>query len=155
MQLKLYFKDIDGDAVPYLWDDAMGVNHEEENSQRIASREDMEIARMSCSNRSRSITITEGRQAAQAIALMAQSDGATSIMTALGDDNWAVGTLHKDGSYDDGIPKITDLRSYGEEITIDADDDLADACQYVMLAEEHEPNVVEISPQTAAEPAFC
>ncbi|MEY8802020.1 hypothetical protein AB9K35_17050 [Leisingera sp. XS_AS12] len=155
MQVKLYFKDIDGDAVPYLWNDEMGLNHQEDGSQRIASRNDMEIARMNCSNRSRSITITEGRQAAQTIALMAQGDGARSIMTAIGDDNWAVGTLHMDGSYDDGIPKITDLRSYGEEITIEADDDLADACQYVMLAEEHEPNVVEISPQVAAEPAFC
>lgn len=155
MQVKLYFKDIDGDAVPYLWNDEMGVNHQEDGSQRIASRDDMEIARMNCSSRSRSITIIEGRQAAQAFALMAQSEGGRSIMTHIGHDAWAVGTLHNDGSYDDGIPQITDVRTDGLPVSIDADEDLLMSCDFTVLVALHDPDVEEIAPQAAAEPAFA
>ena len=146
MHVKLFFKDMDGDAVPYLWNDAMGDNEQASDSQQIVSRDAFEIARMSCSNRSRTITIVQGRVVAESIAYLAQHNEETmSIMTEIGDGVWAVGSLLLDGSYDDGIPLVTDSRFSGEPITFEVDEDMLADLQVTVLADEFAPNVVEIS----------
>lgn len=156
MRAKLYYKNIQDHAIPYLWNDEMGVNHAESESFHVRSKTDHDIARDAGAwNRSRSITIVEGRQAAMSLAMIADDTvSGRSIITHLGDDAWSVGTIHLNGEYDSGIPTITDARVFGHVIELDMDEELLRETSYTQLALHAKDVFEEISPRpdASAEP---
>lgn len=147
MRAVLMFREIDGEAVPYLWNDDRGENPQLGASSRVSSLDDFNLLKGEYGNRSRQITIVEGRAAAKALALIAQSDASgLSIITQLDNTAWSVGTVLRDGSYDSGLPTITDARERGAPLFIDADEELVAELDLEVLIAHHEPSAELIEP---------
>ena len=147
MNVKLFFKDVDGEAIPYLWNDERGANPQESESAQVSTLIDFEMIKEQHGNRARQITIVDGREAAKAVALLEQSESSgRSIITQLDNCTWAVGSVLGDGSYDSGLPAITDTRQSGFPVFIDADQDLIDELDVDVLIAHTEPSVEIIEP---------
>ncbi|MBW3243302.1 hypothetical protein KUV57_11400 [Epibacterium sp. DP7N7-1] len=147
MKVRLFFKDIDGEAVPYLWNNERGENPQEGASSRVSSLIDFDMIKGEYRNRARQIKIVEGRAVANALALIDQSESrARSIITQLDNHTWAVGSVLCDGSYDSGIPAITDTRQFGMPVFIDADQELVEALEFEVLIARNEPSAEIIAP---------
>lgn len=153
MQVKLLFAEIEGNHVPYLWNDETGANHMADESTKILNMFEFELMRdVGASNRSRRITVIEGRQAAMSIAMLDQErENGLSIITNIGGDSWAVGTIVRDGSYDSGVPQVIDARTYGEPLEIEVEADILEE-MYVTTLSAERPSFIEIAAQPDQSP---
>ncbi|MFG6082192.1 hypothetical protein ACEUZ9_002835 [Paracoccus litorisediminis] len=119
MKVDLYYKEVTLNGVtavvPYLWDASKGSAPD----QILERADDFSMIVkevLGGSGRRSEINLVSSRDAARALAALHQIDtGAISVVSKIGED-WCVGTVHFDGTYEHDLPAICDLRSHGEAL---------------------------------------
>lgn len=156
MSIQLYLISKRDEVVPILWDAAAGELPAGLDAQGIRSLNDMDIARdCGVSNRSRSITIVDNRDAARMVALIERDSHNSEVaISRLSDDVWAVGATWKDGTYDSGIPLIIDARIDGEPLELDLEEGLLEEASYLRLSETNGLDFLEITADEQPAPSF-
>lgn len=147
MSIQLHLITVEDEDVPILWDPANGDLPSAFEGQTIRTMSDMEAARMSgTSNRSRTVTIVDGRDAARMLAMMEREEHSARVaVSPLSGDAWAVGSTWRDGSYDSGTPLITDAREFGDDLELDLDEALLEETSFSRLRDTHAADLVELS----------
>ncbi|WP_411839686.1 hypothetical protein [Paracoccus sp. ME4] len=147
MSVQLHLINVHGEDVPVLWDSAAGDVPDAFEARQIQSMEDMEMARLNgTSNRIRTITIVESRDTARMMAMIEREDHCSQVaITRLADDAWVIGATWCDGSYDSGIPCITDARVNGEHIELDIDESLEEETGYRSLRDDFGLDILEVT----------
>lgn len=153
MSVQLHLITVDDEEVPILWDPINGDFPDDYGFQQIRTMEDMDIARMAgASNRSRTVTIVESRDAARMLAMMERDNHSSRVaISQLSDAAWVVGSTLRDGSYDSGIPSITDTREFGEEIELDLDEAMLEETGFIRLS-GYDSDILELNPRD--QPSF-
>jgi hypothetical protein len=114
VELRLVDHPASGEMVPILWNsdagEAPGLEIEgTDHFKHILRGVD------GASNRTRAVYIVGGEAAARALAIHMEEDGAVAI-SKLADDVFSVGIVFLDGSRDDGVPSIHDIREAGRAL---------------------------------------
>lgn len=152
--IKLGFIQNNGDMTPFLWPAGRDLP---DGAVHICDAEGFMLLVRDInggSNRMRSISIVGSREAAEMIAenFRCEYEG-SCVISRITQESWAVGTTFFDGSYDDGIPSITDLRENAEELNLDVEESFTGIMLSSEVAGPRVLDLTRLAVETDCEPA--
>lgn len=152
--IKLGFIQNNGDMIPFLWPAGQDLPYE---AIQVRDAEDFMLLVRDInggSTRMRSISIVGCHEAAEMIAENFRSEqNGSCVITRITQESWAVGTTFFDGSYDDGIPSITDLRENAEELDLDVEENFTGIMLSSEVAGPRVLDLTRLAVETDCEPA--